>query len=166
MALIKDVSLETLKKGLEKARGEKLRNEIHKYEGATVILDCYNANPDSLMASLNMLKDLKTDGRKIAFLGDMLEIGDTAEEAHKRCGALAASIVDTLFLIGENAEHYAAGARNAKPGLAVEILDPETAASRIAACVGKDDLVLFKGSRANKLEEFFYEMEKRNGNNK
>lgn len=167
LALIKDVSLETLKKGLEKARGEKLRNEIHKYEGATVILDCYNANPDSLTASLNMLKDLKTDGRKIAFLGDMLEIGDTAEEAHKRCGALAASIVDTLFVIGENAEHYAVGARNAKPGLAVEILDPATAASRLAECIGKDDLVLFKGSRANRLEEFFYEMEKtKDGNNK
>ncbi|MBR5624516.1 UDP-N-acetylmuramoyl-tripeptide--D-alanyl-D-alanine ligase [bacterium] len=160
LALIPDIPLENLKKGLESVQGERLRNEIHRALGATFILDCYNANPDSLSASLGMLKDMPCEGRKIAFLGDMLEIGEKAREAHYAAGEKAGEFLDALFVIGENAEHYLAGAKAAGKGCFVEVCQIDDAAEKLAEYIKKDDLVLFKGSRANKLEDYFFALEK------
>ena len=160
LALLPDIALENIKKGLENVQGERLRNEIHKALGATFILDCYNANPDSLSASLGMLKSMPCEGRKIAFLGDMLEIGEKAREAHYAAGLAAGEFLDALFIIGENAEHYKTGALAAGRGCRVEICRPENAAEKLAESISSGDLILFKGSRANKLEDYFFALEK------
>ena len=159
-ALIPDIKLETLRAGLENFKGEKLRNEIRQGLGATFILDCYNANPDSMRASLSMLRKMPTAGRKIALLGDMLEIGEKTEEAHRELGRFAGEFLDALFTVGENAETYLKGAREAGTACRLEACQPSETAEKLAAYVKKDDLVLFKGSRANKLENYFFLLEK------
>ena len=161
-ALTEEIGLENLSVGLQNVRGEKLRNELHEYKGACVILDCYNANPDSLSASLNMLKDLKAKGRKAAFLGDMLEIGDKAKSAHFEIGKEAAQFLDALFIIGEHASYYLSGAKETDSKCEVIVCSERDAAESIRSYLKEGDTILFKGSRANKLENYFYEIEKKN----
>ncbi|MBQ7555732.1 UDP-N-acetylmuramoyl-tripeptide--D-alanyl-D-alanine ligase [bacterium] len=161
-ALIEGIKLENIKLGLESVKGEKLRNELHEHKGARFILDCYNANPDSMAASLTMLKEMDVKGRKAALLGDMLEIGDKAKGAHYEIGKFAAQFLDALFLTGEYAEDYAAGAKAAGSPCRVAICEPKDVLEALKAYVKADDAILFKGSRANKLEEYFYEMFKNN----
>lgn len=161
-ALMEGIKLENIKLGLESVKGEKLRNELHEHKGARFILDCYNANPDSMAASLTMLKEMDVKGRKAALLGDMLEIGDKAKGAHYEIGKFAAQFLDALFLTGEYAEDYAAGAKDAGSPCRVAICEPKDVLEALKAYVKADDAILFKGSRANKLEEYFYEMFKNN----
>ena len=161
-ALIEGIKLENIKLGLESVKGEKLRNELHEHKGARFILDCYNANPDSMAASLTMLKEMDVKGRKAALLGDMLEIGDKAKGAHYEIGKFAAQFLDALFVTGEYAEDYAAGAKAAGSPCRVAVCEPKDVLEALKAYVKADDAVLFKGSRANKLEEYFYEMFKNN----
>jgi len=161
-ALINDIKLENIKAGLENVKGERLRNELHEHKGARFILDCYNANPDSMAASLTMLKEMDVKGRKAALLGDMLEIGDKAKGAHYEIGKFAAQFLDALFVTGEYAEDYARGAKEACGKCLVAICEPKDVLEALKAYVKADDAVLFKGSRANKLEEYFYEMFKNN----
>ena len=78
----------------------------------TVINDCYNANPASMQAALELLSTCP--GKRIAVLGDMLELGENAPEYHRQIGALAAETnIDALVCIGELAEHIALGALDA-----------------------------------------------------
>ena len=135
---------------------------MHEHKGARFILDCYNANPDSMAASLTMLKELNVKGRKAALLGDMLEIGEKAKSAHYELGKFAAQFLDALFVTGEYAEDYAAGAKEAKSSCLVAVCEPKDVLEALKAYVKADDAVLFKGSRANKLEDYFYEMFKNN----
>ena len=159
-ALVKNIRLEKIKEGLENFKGEKLRNEIRNALGATFILDCYNANPDSMKASLSVLKEMQSKGRKIAFLGDMLEIGDKSREAHYGIGKFAGEFLDALFVIGENAEIYLEGAKEAQSGCYLAICQQSDAAEKLSSFIKEDDLVLFKGSRLNKLENYFFQLEK------
>ena len=161
-ALIDNIKLENIKSGLENVKGEKLRNELHEHKGARFILDCYNANPDSMAASLTMLKEMDVKGRKAALLGDMLEIGDKAKGAHYEIGKFASQFLDALFVTGEYAEDYARGAREGNCKCRVAVCEPKDVLEALKAYVKADDAVLFKGSRANKLEEYFYEMFKNN----
>ena len=161
-ALTGDIRLENIKAGLENVKGEKLRNELHEHKGARFILDCYNANPDSMAASLSMLKEMDVKGRKAALLGDMLEIGDKAKGAHYEIGKFAAQFLDALFVTGSYAEDYAKGAKESGGKCRVAICEPKDVLEALKAYVKADDAVLFKGSRANKLEEYFYEMFKNN----
>ncbi|MBP5627613.1 UDP-N-acetylmuramoyl-tripeptide--D-alanyl-D-alanine ligase [bacterium] len=161
-ALMGDIRLENIKAGLENVKGEKLRNELHEHKGARFILDCYNANPDSMAASLSMLKEMDVKGRKAALLGDMLEIGDKAKGAHYEIGKFAAQFLDALFVTGSYAEDYAKGAKESGGKCRVAICEPKDVLEALKAYVKADDAVLFKGSRANKLEEYFYEMFKNN----
>ena len=161
-ALTEEVNLATLKSGLESVKGERLRNEMHEHKGARFILDCYNANPDSMAASLTMLRELNVKGRKAALLGDMLEIGEKAKSAHYELGKFAAQFLDALFVTGEYANDYAAGAKEVNGSCLVAVCEPKDVLEALKAYVKADDAVLFKGSRANKLEDYFYEMFKSN----
>lgn len=86
------------------------RLEIKEHKGITIINDCFNASPDSIRAALNVLKDTKAN-RRVAVLGDVLEMGDFAAEAHyKLAPALKDCGVDMLVTAGENMKHLARGA--------------------------------------------------------
>lgn len=122
-------------------------------DGVLVINDSYNANPDSMAAALASLARLRRpDGRLLAILGDMLELGPEAPELHRRVGELAAELgIDQLIVIGDHAEDLAAGARIGGAGVSMA---PDRAAALRAAVdwLRPADAVLVKASRGLALE--------------
>lgn len=143
-----------IKEGLEKFRPVSMRMEVVDVDGARVINDAYNANPASMAAALTALASLK-DGRRIAVLGDMLELGDAAARAHFEVGRLAgAEGLALIVLIGAHAGDTARGA--AESGMPAESIikagGPEEAAAVLSEKVRKGDHVLVKGSRGMRME--------------
>jgi UDP-N-acetylmuramoyl-tripeptide--D-alanyl-D-alanine ligase len=88
------------------------RMELKHALGATLLVDCYNANPDSTRAALETLAAWPDSKRRIAVLGDMLELGDTAPALHRETGAAVRDA--ELWAIGAHIEDYAEGAKQAK----------------------------------------------------
>ncbi len=124
--------------------------------GAAVINDAYNANPDSMRAAVNTLARVAKarrrhhpHSRSIAVLGDMLELGDGAAQLHEAVGSLVAeSGIDELFVIGDHAADIARGA--APLGAKVQQVSRDGAAEAVA--LGPTDVVLVKASRGMALE--------------
>ena len=114
--------------------------------------DTYNANPESVAAALETLAALPCDGKRIAALGIMAELGTHAEEAYRRTGQLAAEKNLRLIVVGEAAETIATAACDAG-GEADFFTDREEAASFLKTQSSSGDIVLFKGSRAAAMEE-------------
>ena len=128
-----------------------MRQKINKTGGITVIEDCYNASPDSMNAAFSTLSLIKGKGRAIAVLGDMLELGDYAREAHIQVGKNAySSGVDKIFAYGENARLYIEGAKSEKGS---HFEDKEQLSEELYNQIKAGDAVLFKASRGMKLEE-------------
>ena len=128
------------------------RQKIEDRSGVKLISDCYNASPDSIRASLSVLYQVPCSGRKIAVLGDMFELGDYAETAHRQCGeAVAEKGVDMLFAVGKNAAYYIEGANGKVTSKYFE--DKESLADALKNELREGDAVLFKASRGMKLEE-------------
>jgi UDP-N-acetylmuramoyl-tripeptide--D-alanyl-D-alanine ligase len=126
-------------------RGERirLRNEVQ------IIDETYNSNPTALASVLDSLHDEKAV-RRIAVLGDMLELGERAEQLHLESGRKAAAAeVDLLIGVGPLSRHIIEGAREA--GMPEEAMaavqDAVEAGERVAARVEAGDLILFKASR-------------------
>ena len=128
------------------------RQEIWQKNGYTIINDCYNAGPESMAAALTVLG--KKKGRRVAVLGDMLELGDNAWAEHYRIGRIAAENAELILAYGPNAGRVIAGAvTGGKPqsmALAYENRDSMTSALKRMAKPG--DILLFKGSRGMHLE--------------
>src|SRR5207247_5866417 len=92
----------------------KARLQIKEIPGVQFIDDSYNANPDSMKAALRTLVELDADGKRIAVLGEMRELGTESERGHREVGETAATLgVDQLITIGDAAELIADGARTA-----------------------------------------------------
>ena len=97
-----NVELDEIKRGIENYIPQNNRSQIIKKNGHHIILDAYNANPTSMKAALENFQQLKAD-YKIAFLGDMFELGKTAENEHQEISNIATNMqFDQVFLIGEN----------------------------------------------------------------
>ncbi|MDP7572897.1 MAG: cyanophycin synthetase, partial [Myxococcota bacterium] len=123
-------------------------------DGVVVIDDSYNANPQSMEVALRILAR-SGSGRRVAVLGDMGELGDRAEKAHREAGRLSAQLgIDFLVAVGSHAPLVAAGARQA--GLAAaciqEFLASDEAGPPVRALLKPGDWVLVKGSRAMRME--------------
>ncbi len=133
-----------------------MRQRINKKFGMTFIEDCYNASPDSQAAALAVLGSMNAK-RKIAVIGDMLELGDVSEKAHNEVGKKAAENgVDAVFTYGERSLETAKGARNGNVPLVKSFLDKEELAKELIAWLRPEDAVLFKASRGMKLEDVIY----------
>lgn len=133
-----------------------MRQRIVQFGGFTVIEDCYNASPDSIRAALSVLRNMPGSGKRIAVLGEMMELGDYARKAHHDCGAMAAqSEVDYFFALGTgNAMYYIEGASELLLKGKAKLFDSkEELVEQLAATLETGDVVLFKASRAVKLEE-------------
>jgi len=118
--------------------------------GVNVIDDSYNANPASMRAALTTLAEVAGADRKIAVLGDMLELGDGAPGFHEEIGALAADLdVHTLFVAGRFAADVAAGYLEDSVVVAA---DAAELVSKVTAMVRPGDWVLVKGSRGMRME--------------
>ena len=139
--------------GLSKYIPSGMRQKMHEVNGIKFIEDCYNASPDSQRAALKMLSGIRAD-RKIAVLGDMLELGAISEESHKNAGLLAAkNKVDILMTYGERSQLTAENAAECGVPYVRSFLDKKELADELFKELRKGDAVLFKASRAMALED-------------
>jgi UDP-N-acetylmuramoyl-tripeptide--D-alanyl-D-alanine ligase len=145
---------EEIVRGLAAARPVGRRMRIARLaSGATLVDDCYNANPASMSAALATLRTLAAGGRALAVLGDMLELGPGEEEAHRALGAEAAAVVAALGAFGPRSRHLAEAARRAGLGeVRHEPEDPGALAAWVRERLRPGDVLLVKGSRGMKLE--------------
>jgi UDP-N-acetylmuramoyl-tripeptide--D-alanyl-D-alanine ligase len=124
--------------------------------GTRLVDDSYNASPSALGAMLQALAATDTRGRRIAVIGEMLELGDASYALHASCGRAAAEAgVDELVVIGGPvADGLVDGARAAGLHAARihRFADSASAAAVVASIVGADDLVLVKGSRGTRTD--------------
>lgn len=155
VAEILDISHDDVREALSRfTPPEKRANVIPARGGFVVIDDTYNAGPASVQSALKTLAMME-GGRKIAVLGDMLELGDHALNAHLEVGASAARMgVDYLAAVGELGRLIARGAIDAGMPVSavVEYEDSWHAARELPAKLRERDVVLVKGSRAMKME--------------
>ncbi|MBI5137547.1 MAG: UDP-N-acetylmuramoyl-tripeptide--D-alanyl-D-alanine ligase [Nitrospirae bacterium] len=141
-----------IRRGLSSFRPPAMRGaEITLASGARIIDDSYNANPESVLAALTALAATPVTGRRIAVLGDMLELGAAAPALHRQVGQRAAALgLDRLICVGALAAHMADGARAA--GLDPRhVVTPELALAGLAD-LADGDRVLVKGSRGIAME--------------
>ncbi len=162
--------------GLSAFRPFSGRMEVSRLRnGAFLLDDSYNANPASVREALMTLKDLKAGHSAYVFLGDMLELGEQADEMHRRIGMLIATIgVNALFLRGDFSRITATGAMEG--GMAPEnifyLSDEESGSDYLKNHLKKGDWILVKGSRRMKMEKIAAQIvedfgrEKMNGDSK
>ncbi len=119
-----------------------------------IIDDTYNSSPFACESALKTLGEIKNTGRKIAVLGDMLELGKHTEEAHKNVGKVAKENVDMLVVVGLRAKNIEEGA--IESGMNVkkiyEFLDSALACDFVKTFIEKGDIVLIKGSQGMRME--------------
>ena len=122
-------------------------------QGSTILDDTYNASPASTIAALNLLDEL--GGRKIAVLGDMLELGDYEQEGHEKVGMRALEVADVLIAVGPRGRIIGQTAlRWGMPADQVHIVEGNAeAVALLEQIVTGDDVILVKGSRALRMEE-------------
>lgn len=131
-----------------------MRMTVEKLGRIMVIKDFYNAAPDSVKASLAVLKTVR-DCRRVAVLGDILELGDFAKEEHIKLGKAACENADVLITAGENAEFIAEGAKDAGMKDVFSFDDTESAARSVLKILKPGDCVLIKASRGMKFEKIY-----------
>jgi UDP-N-acetylmuramoyl-tripeptide--D-alanyl-D-alanine ligase len=149
------LSEESIIESLGAASGPEMRLQVQKVGAVTVLNDAYNANPASMMAALRTLSDLPTSGRRVAVLGDMREMGESADRVHREMGQHVATCeIDFLICVGEKAALIAAeaGANGFPQKKIVHFSETSVAIGEIGRYLKRGDLVLLKGSRYMGLE--------------
>jgi len=149
------LELPQIRAGLEQAEISAMRSEVLRAGSWLIINDCYNASPASMRAALELLGAAGRGRRKVAVLGDMLELGPVSPAAHEEVGRMAARAgVDLLVAVGPRALDIARAAREEgmNPGEVVHFPDAGTAAGEVPTLLRPDDAVLVKASRGTHLE--------------
>lgn len=134
---------------------------VRAKNGALLLDDTYNASPQSTLAALNLLDEMT--GRKIAVLGDMLELGRYEEIGHQMVGVRAAQVADEIVTVGEKAHMIAKAALNARfEKLRItELEDSDQVIDFLRDRLTENDVVLVKGSRGMRMETIVAALEKR-----
>jgi UDP-N-acetylmuramoyl-tripeptide--D-alanyl-D-alanine ligase len=150
------VSLDEVAEQLESFRAPAMRMEVaHRPDGATILNDTYNAAPDSMRAALDTLQRMAGSRRRaVAVLGEMKELGEYSEEAHRYVGRLAAERgVSLLVTVGSGARPIAdAAAESLDTDRILYFESTEAALESLIELVNPGDVVLVKGSRAMQME--------------
>ncbi len=142
-----------IQSGLAECKPPKMRLQFWEANGVRVLDDCYNANADSTIAALETLCDLPLQGRRVAVLGDMAELGAHSESAHAEIGRRAAELkIGQLFAVGKMASVTAKAARDGGLNRVIEFENVESAVTAIRKFLKSGDVVLLKASRASRLE--------------
>lgn len=148
------LSLEDCAAGLVAAPLTKARLQIREIHGVQFIDDTYNANPDSMKAALRTLVELDADGKRIAVLGEMKELGSESEAAHREVGQTAATFgIDRLIAIGDVADAIAQAARASGLENTTTVRSTREAADLLGQIAEPGDLILVKGSRSARTEQ-------------
>ncbi|MBW6465786.1 MAG: UDP-N-acetylmuramoyl-tripeptide--D-alanyl-D-alanine ligase [Brevefilum sp.] len=152
VALAEGLDWEMITTGLAHSR---LDFRLHPFtlpDGTTILDDTYNASPTSTVAALELLRALP--GRRVAILGDMLELGQYEQSGHQTVGQIAATAADALILVGQRAKIIADAAIS--HGFPKDHLqwfaDSDQAAQHVAGLIQKGDRVLIKGSNSMRMD--------------
>ncbi len=143
--------------GLAKFRPAPMRSDVRRYGGVIYLDDCYNANPASVKAALDVLAELDPMRRTIAVLGDMLELGQNEAQFHQEIGRYAAKKhVSHVIACGTFGPMVQAGIRNDRRNTHVTVVkDALEAGAFLKTIVKRGDIVLIKASRGAKMERVF-----------
>ena len=154
------LTIEEIKRGIESLETIRGRFKMIETENFLVVDDCYNANPMSMKASLDVLHD--GEGRRVAILGDMGELGENEISLHEEVGEHAAKCgIDVCICVGELSSHIAEAARKADPDFEVHYeKDRESLLKNLGGYVHKGDTILVKASHFMKFEEVVDALEK------
>jgi len=161
IGIVEGLTWQEIVDGLRSGRAQLRLVAVQSPSGALILDDTYNASPQSTFSALNLLNEL--EGHKIAVLGDMLELGQYEIHGHKMVGVRAAEVVDELITVGERALIIAKTARKTGlPSKAVtEFENSEQAIAFLVNRLGKDDVVLVKGSHAMRMDRIVAALEVR-----
>jgi UDP-N-acetylmuramoyl-tripeptide--D-alanyl-D-alanine ligase len=142
--------------GLARFRPAAMRSQVVTHHGVHIINDCYNANPASMKAAIQLLAQWSPARERIAVLGDMLELGTETQRMHRDLGHfLASQNVSRLIVAGLLGREIAEGARQGGMASAriAETGDAAAAADLLRTVVQQGDVVLVKASRGMKMEQ-------------
>jgi UDP-N-acetylmuramoyl-tripeptide--D-alanyl-D-alanine ligase len=158
IGLAEGLSWEEILFGLKSTRAQLRLVAVRGPGGSTLLDDTYNAAPESTIAALNLLAEL--EGRRLAVLGDMLELGSYEEAGHRMVGARAAAVADELLTVGPRARWIAEEAQRAGlPASHVAHVDSvQQAIEALRSRVGAGDVVLVKGSRGMRMDRIVDEL--------
>ncbi len=146
------LSWDEIRAGLNDRSAQPRIRALNGINGSTIIDDTYNAAPVSTIAALELLRDLP--GRRIAVLGEMLELGDERLPGHERVGRIAARCCDFLVTVGEGGKLYESGAKavGMSSETIINCIDNDIAGQLLRILLREDDQVLIKGSRGVAME--------------
>jgi UDP-N-acetylmuramoyl-tripeptide--D-alanyl-D-alanine ligase len=162
VGLIEGLTWQEIIEGLQSVGATQLRLvAVTGPQGSLLLDDTYNASPESVVAALNLLNEL--EGRRVAVLGDMLELGAHEELGHRLVGRRARDVADLLVTVGPRARIIAEEAREAGlPAEAViELADSEQALAFLRQTIRRGDVVLLKASRGVRLDRIVPALEVR-----
>ncbi len=152
-ALTLGLDVEEIQRGVSSLTTTKMRFEVIRRDGLTIVNDAYNASPASMRVAIKTASEIYS-GRLIAVLGDMLELGEISEAVHREIGAeLVENKFDTLITLGELGKFIAAGARDAGLKNVYTFDTHEEAAKKILELVRDGDTILFKASHVMHMEK-------------
>ncbi len=138
-----------------------MRGETRQLGGLTLLLDCYNANPQSTRAALDLLLAIEPQRPKVAFLGSMLELGSRSEEIHAALLAEAATMkLDLLVATGDFADAAERMTSTLGDSASIAVLDPIDAYRELKGRLNGNEVVLIKASRGFALERVIPEFER------
>ena len=152
VGMLMGVEEKAIQKSLGEFRNMAGRQEIFQAGEYTIIKDCYNAGPESMEAALTVLGNRK--GRRVAVLGDMLELGVCTQAEHYKVGRIAAEKVDFLFAYGPNSSRVVSGALTGgmSDTNALAFDDRQKLAAALKQQVRPGDTLLFKGSNGMRMD--------------
>jgi UDP-N-acetylmuramoyl-tripeptide--D-alanyl-D-alanine ligase len=161
VGLVSDLNWQEVVNGLRAGHTQLRLVAVRTESGALLLDDTYNASPQSMLAALNLLDEM--DGRKVAVLGDMLELGRYEWKGHELVGRRAADIVDELITIGERGRMIAAAAcrMGFPPARVTELDDSDQAIEYLSQELCENDVVLVKGSRGMQMDRIVAALEAR-----
>lgn len=159
VGLLEGLTWEEVVRGLQESQAQLRLVAIRSENGALILDDTYNASPESTLAALNLLDELK--GRRVAVLGDMLELGQYERQGHEKVGARAAEVADVLLTLGARAHVIAESARKAgmQRNSVYEYEDIDEVTSWLKHNLQPYDSVLVKGSHGLRMDRIVAALE-------
>lgn len=159
VGLVEGLTWQEIIAGLQAGHTQLRLVAVRAENGALLLDDTYNASPESMLAALNLLAELQ--GRKVAVLGDMLELGPYERQGHELVGVRAAEVADYLVTVGERGRLMAEAARHA--GLSgkriASFADAGQAIDHLRALLQEGDVVLVKGSHGMRMDQIIAALE-------
>ena len=152
VGLAEGMNWQEILEGLNQGHTQLRLAAVRSQTGALLLDDTYNASPESMLAALNLLDEL--EGRKVAVLGDMLELGPYERGGHEMVGLRAAQVANILLTLGERAHQIADAARRAgmRKSSIVEFNEFEPLMDWLKTNLTKEDAVLIKGSHGLRMD--------------